>query len=94
MIGELGENKKCPSCGGRLKEQWAAIPFLLPNAIVLIKDVPAEVCSSCHEPYTTGQVTDRIVRMLNPLRILKAEVLILSYTESEPDMTPVTAMTA
>ena len=60
------------------------MPFLLPNAVVLIKNVPAEVCSSCHEPYTTGKVTDQIVSLLNPLRAVQAEVLILSYPEPQP----------
>ena len=81
MTGELEKNSHCPLCGGRLKRERATVPFLLPNTVVLIKDVPAEVCSSCHEPYTTGQVTDRIISLLNPLRAMQAEVLILSYSE-------------
>lgn len=81
MTGEPERNNHCPLCGGRLKRGLAAIPFLLPNAVILVKDVPAEICSSCHEPYTTGQVTDRIVSLLHPLRSLPAEVLILSYSE-------------
>lgn len=75
------ENNRCPLCGGRLKPGLATVPFLLPNATVLIKNVPAIICSSCHEPYTTGKVTDRIVGLLNSLRGLQAEVLVLSYPE-------------
>jgi YgiT-type zinc finger domain-containing protein len=84
MTGELEKNSHCPLCGGRLKRERATVPFLLPNAVVLIKNVPAEVCSSCHEPYTTGKVTDQIVSLLNPLRAVQAEVLILSYPEPQP----------
>jgi YgiT-type zinc finger domain-containing protein len=89
MTGELERNNRCPLCGGRLKHGMTVVPFLLPNAVVLIKNVPAEICSSCHEPYTTGKVTDRIVGLLNPLRTLRAEVLILSY--SEPPSVPALA---
>jgi YgiT-type zinc finger domain-containing protein len=67
-----------------LQPGQATVPFLFPKTVVLIKDVPADICSSCHEPFTTGKVTDRIVDMLNPLRALQAEVLILSYSESLP----------
>jgi YgiT-type zinc finger domain-containing protein len=57
----------------------ATIPFLFPSGVVLIKDVPAEICSSCHEPYATGSVTDRLVDLLSPLHNIQAEVLLLSY---------------
>lgn len=81
MTGEPERNNRCPVCGGYLKHGQATVPFLLPNAVILIKDVPAEICSSCHEPYTTGKVTDRLVDLLEPLRTLQAEVLILSYSD-------------
>ncbi len=84
MTGELEGNSRCPLCGGRLRLGQTTVPFLFPDTVVLIKDVPAEICSSCHEPYTTGKVTDRIVNLLNPLRALSAEVLILSYSEPQP----------
>jgi YgiT-type zinc finger domain-containing protein len=80
VAGEHKENGRCPLCGGRLQPGQAIVPFLFANAVILIKNVPAEICSSCHEPYTTGKVTDRIVNLLNPLRALSAEVLILSYS--------------
>ncbi|MCX8068141.1 MAG: type II toxin-antitoxin system MqsA family antitoxin [Anaerolineae bacterium] len=84
MTGELTGDNRCPLCGGRLQPGLAIVPFFLPNAIVLIKNVPAEICSSCHEPYTPGPVTDRIIGMLKPLRDLQAEVLILSYSAPQP----------
>jgi len=81
---------RCPLCGGRLKGGLAAMPFLFPDATILVKDVPAQICSNCHEPYTTGKVTDQIVGLLNPLRALKADVLILTY--SEPEAVPTFAI--
>ncbi len=67
-----------------MKQGLATVPFLLPNAVILVKDVPAEICSSCHEPFTMGKVTDRLVDLLEPLRSLQAEVLILSYSDMQP----------
>jgi len=93
MAGELANNK-CPLCGGRLKHGSATVPFFLPNAVALIKNVPAEICSSCHEPYMTGKATDRIVSLLNPLRAFQAEVLILSYAEPQPAPTLAVAVEA
>ncbi len=78
------ENNRCPLCGGRLNPELATVPFLLSDATVLIKNVPAMVCSSCHEPYATGEVADHIVSLLNSLRGIRAEVLILPYSELQP----------
>ena len=84
MTGERGRNNRCPLCGGRLKLGAATIPFTFSDTVILIKEVPAEVCQSCHEPYVTGQVTDRITNLLNQLRAVPAEVSIVSYTDAPP----------
>jgi hypothetical protein len=70
------------------------MPFFLSNTVALIKDVPAEICSSCHEPYTTGQVTDRLVDLLKPLRTLQAEAFILSYSDPQPTLALAAAIAA
>jgi len=84
MTGERAKTNRCPLCGGRLKAGSAAVPFLLRNSVVLIKDVPAEICANCHEPFTSGKVTDGVIDLLNPLRDLRAEVLVLSYAQRQP----------
>lgn len=83
MTGELVRNSRCPLCGGRMKRGVATIPFILSNTVMVVKDVPAEICSSCNEPYITGKVTDRITGLLNQLRSLPAEVSIASYSQLE-----------
>ena len=68
-------------CGGRLlSKQRATIPFVLENTVAVIKDVPAEVCASCHESYMTGEVTDRVTALLKQLRSLQMEVSVISYS--------------
>jgi YgiT-type zinc finger domain-containing protein len=83
MTGELARNNRCPLCGGRMKRGAATIPFILRNTVIVVKDVPAEICSSCHEPYMTGEVTDRITVLLNQLCSLPTEVSIVSYFQLE-----------
>jgi YgiT-type zinc finger domain-containing protein len=84
MTGGLVNHNRCPLCGGRLKKGVATIPFVLDKGIVLIKDVPAEICGNCREPYTTGKVTDRITDLLSQMRALATEVSIIHYSESQP----------
>ena len=84
MTGEREKTSRCPLCGGRLKRGLAAMPFLLRDAVVLIKDVPAEICANCHESFTSGTATDGVIGLLSPLRDLRAEVLVLSYAQLQP----------
>jgi YgiT-type zinc finger domain-containing protein len=83
MTGGLERNSRCPVCGGRLEPGLATIPFLSHDAVVLIKSVPAEICRSCHEPYVTGRVADRLTELLNQLQAFNAEVSIIPYSEPE-----------
>ncbi len=47
--------------------------------VVLGREIPAEICRNCQEPYVAGKVTDPITNLLNQLRISDAEILIVSF---------------
>jgi YgiT-type zinc finger domain-containing protein len=57
----------------------ATIPFLLKGAVVVVKDVPAEICAECDEPFLAGVATDEVLRLLTGLRSLNTEVSVLTY---------------
>lgn len=81
MTGER-ENSICPTCGGKLQSNLATIPFILePDTVIVIKGVPAEICSDCHEPFVAGQATDRVANLLRQLKALRSEVSVVSYAE-------------
>ncbi len=82
MTGKLANNSRCPLCGGRLiPDQHATIPFVLGRVVVVVKDVPAEVCRSCGEPYLTGAATDQMLLLLRRFVRLPIEVSVASYAE-------------
>lgn len=82
MTGKLASNGRCPLCGGRLTpDQRATIPFVLGKVVVVVKDVPAEVCRGCGEPYLTGAATDRLLTLLRRFARLPMEVSVTSYAE-------------
>ena len=66
-----------------LPQQKTTIPFVIENAVAVVRDVPAEVCSSCHEPYVIGEVADRITALLQELDSLQTEVSVISYAALE-----------
>lgn len=79
MTGKL-EDKICPVCGGLLYADEATVPYILEkDIIVIVKNVPAEICGDCHEVFTTGVVTDEVMKLLSQLRSLKSEVSVVSY---------------
>lgn len=83
MIGDQGNKERCPVCGGHLSAGVVTIPFIFPDTAVLVKQVPAQICENCREPFTTGTVTDRLVNLVRRVKDLHTEVSIVSYTESE-----------
>ncbi len=82
MTGEPENSGCCPLCGGRLRAgQRATIPFVLDRVVVVVKDVPAEVCRNCGEPYLTGADTDQLLDLLKWFARLPVEVSVASYPE-------------
>lgn len=79
MTGRKEGIKRCPFCGGSLRKSQATVPFVLQNTVVVVKGVPAEVCTSCHEPLMTGKVTDELTYLLRQLRAAGSEVSVISY---------------
>ena len=78
------ENRKglCPLCGGRLAaNQRATIPFVLGKVVVVVKDVPAEVCQNCSEAFLSGMATDQLVKLLERFVQLPVAVSVTSYSE-------------
>ena len=83
MTGKLEERSTCQLCGGRLKPGISVIPFVFKGTVIVVKDVPAESCRSCLEPYVSGKVTDKLTGILTRLKALRTEVSIVSYTDRE-----------
>ncbi|NHZ72774.1 MAG: YgiT-type zinc finger protein [Aquificales bacterium] len=81
MIGKH-ENKICPTCGGDLATGLATVPFIFEETVVVVKSVPAEICSNCYEPFLNGMVTDQVMALLTQLKQLNSEVSVVAYTEA------------
>lgn len=84
MIGEHEKVSRCAVCGGPLAPGEATIPYVMKDgAVVVVKNVPAEICGDCREPYTSGKVTDHLVMLVEQLKELHSEVSVISYREVE-----------
>ncbi len=83
MIGEP-ENDRCYFCGGRLESKTATIPFVIKETVVVIKNVPAEVCSQCNEAIMTSPIARQVDALLKQVYHLNSEVSVITFTDSLP----------
>ena len=76
---ESKKMKKCPLCGGELQYGQTAAPFFIDEKIIIIKDVPAEVCADCGEAFTKSSVAGRIEDILDKVELLQSEMSVVHY---------------
>jgi YgiT-type zinc finger domain-containing protein len=81
MTGKLekGKVKRCPLCGGEMKDGITTIPFLSGERVTVIKNVPAEICADCGEAYMKSSVVDKIESLLDRVEALHSEMSVLHY---------------
>jgi YgiT-type zinc finger domain-containing protein len=85
MTGEP-ENDRCYFCGGKLEPGLATIPFVVGSSIVVIKQVPAEICTQCGEAIMSSEVAAIVDRLLKQTQQFGFEVSIITY--GQPALIP------
>lgn len=73
---------KCFKCNGELIEKNVNYVVNLENTIIIIKAVPAKVCSECGEQYFDDKTSENIEKIINQLKLLSTEVSVVNYKES------------
>lgn len=51
---------RCDLCGGELRPGKTTLEIWHGEEMLIIKDVPADVCQQCHEAYISAQVSERL----------------------------------
>ena len=70
----------CPACaGGETSEGVVTVTLQRDTSIIIIKNVPAEVCENCGEYYLSEQVTETVLQIAEKAAENKPEVEILQY---------------
>ena len=78
MAGKNGK-PKCPLCGGALKRGKATLPLVRGGRVLVVRDVPSDVCGDCGEAYMSGPILDRIEELAESFAELDAEVSLVHY---------------
>ena len=71
----------CFKCKVELKEKEVNYMVDLENTIIIIKDVPAKVCTNCGEQYFYDEVSENIERIVAQLKNLSVEVTVVNYKQ-------------
>ena len=71
----------CFVCRGDLEKRKVNYVVDLENAIIIIKKVPAKVCTQCGEQYFDDETAENIEKIVNKLKQLSTEVTIVNYNE-------------
>ncbi len=82
------EDDRCYFCGGRLATGVTTVPFVVDSKVIIIKQVPAQICSQCGEAILSSEVAAAVDRLLKEVRQSRYEVSILAYPEAAAEIVP------
>jgi YgiT-type zinc finger domain-containing protein len=78
---------KCFLCKGKLADKTSTFMADLETGIVIIKNVPSQVCEQCGEISYGGDVARQLEKIVDSIKkatlnaIAPAEIAIVNYTE-------------
>ena len=55
---------RCDLCGGELKPGGTGLEIWRGEELIVIRDVPADVCQQCHEAYVSADISERLDHFL------------------------------
>ncbi len=73
---------ECIVCKGLTEKKNVNYILDLNNTIIIIKDVPANVCTKCGERYFDDDVMENLEKIVNNLRTITTEMSVVSYKEN------------
>ena len=71
----------CFMCKGSLENKNTTFMVELNNCIIIIKNVPSQVCKQCGEVTYTDEVAKQIEKLINTVRNSITEITVINYTE-------------
>ena len=69
----------CTFCKGDLHDALTTFTIDLDSCIVIIRNVPSQVCSQCGEPYYSTDVMQQLYKIAESVRNSMTEVAIVNY---------------
>lgn len=71
----------CFMCKGELENKNTTFMIELDNSIIIIKNVPPQVCRQCGEASYSDEVAKQLEKLINSVRNKITEFTVINYTE-------------
>ncbi len=71
----------CFMCKGNLESKTSTFMVDLGNCIIIIKDVPSEICSQCGEISYSNNVALQLQKIINSMRKTITEIAVVHYSD-------------
>ncbi len=71
----------CFMCKGDLENKNTTFMVELDNCIIIIKNVPSQVCKQCGEVSYSNEVAKQLEKLVNSVRNAITEITVINYTE-------------
>ncbi len=72
---------ECFMCKGKLEHKKTTFMVELDNYIIIIKNVPSEVCKQCGEVSYSNEVAKQLEKLVNSVRNVITEITVINYTD-------------
>ena len=56
---------RCDLCGGELRPGHATLEIWRDSDLIVLRDIPADVCQQCGEAYLTAEISEKLDRFLD-----------------------------
>ncbi len=72
---------KCFECGAMMEKGITTSVTDLGNCLVIVRNVPCYKCTECNEIFYTGDVVERLEKIINDAKKLLQEVAVMDYSK-------------
>ena len=72
---------KCFMCKGSFTDKFTTFMVDIANSIIIIKNVPSQVCSQCGETSYSDEIAKHIEEIVDSLRASVAEFAVVNYAD-------------
>lgn len=72
---------KCFMCKGTLEDKYTSFIVEMANCIIIIKNVPSQVCRQCGEVSYDTETAKRLEHIVNQVKSMVSDVAVFEYSK-------------